>query len=54
MARVRDPTQGRFDVVPPSFVFQAATNEFGDEGASLSPSYTTVKVGHEFVIQRYV
>ena len=54
MARVRDPTQGRFDVVPPAFVFQAATNEFGDEGASLSPSYTTVKVGHEFVIQRYV
>jgi len=54
VARVRDRTQGRLDVVPPTLVLQAATNELGNERAAPSPSHTTVEIGHELVLEGYV
>jgi hypothetical protein len=54
VASVRDSTQGRLDVVPAIFVFQAATDELGDERAPPSRADATIEGIDKVVLQRYV
>ena len=51
---IGESAQRRFDVVPALFIFEAAADEFGDEGASLTRSDAPIECLAQGVVQCYV
>ncbi len=54
VAGVLELTEGGLDLVPPTLVVEAPSDQLGDELAALPRPRSAVELGHQFVIQRYV
>ena len=54
VAVIRELPESPFDVVPASFVFETAPDQFGDERTASPWAGTVVEFGHEVIVECYV